>query len=104
MGFDAKALGGAAPARNRIVGKYVLLPIEPASGDRAMTRDEIAAELMRLHTHLRASADAPTKFAIRRRIDALVREAATLSEAGASKSTEGAEPTPPDARDAGKVR
>jgi hypothetical protein len=69
-----------------------------------MTRDEIAAELMRLHTHLRASADAATKFAIRRRIDGLVRDAATLSEAGASTATEGAAPTAPGDSDASKVR
>ena len=70
-----------------------------------MTRDEIAAELMRLHTHLRASADAATKFAIRRRIDGLVREAAKLSEPGAPKpATEGPETTAPAARDPSKVR
>ena len=61
-----------------------------------MTRDQIAAELMRLHTYLRASADVATKLAIRRHIDGLVREAMRLSERGVPEAAETAETAAPD--------
>jgi hypothetical protein len=70
-----------------------------------MTRDEIAAELMRLHTHLRASADPATKRAIRRRIDGLIREAAQRSGFAAPEAaTDGPVPPTPIESELSKVR